>query len=116
MNSSFSGGDEGLLGDENSIKELTLVLLSYSNALVSTGGAEGDGGVIVTLEDQLVLDIGVQLDSDTINHVNVLDLLTTEEVLNIKSLLVLGAESIDREMGVDQFHSVHEALYISAYN
>ena len=116
MNSFFSGGNEGLLGDENSIKELTLVLLSDSDALVGTGGAEGDGGVIVTLEDELVFDIGVKLDSDTLNHINVLDLLTTEEVLNIKRLLVLGAESIDREMGVDQFHFVHEALYISAYN
>jgi hypothetical protein len=113
MNSFFTRGNEGLLGDENSVKEFTLVLLSDSNALVGTGGAEGDGGVIVSLEDELVLDIGVQSDGDTINHVNVLDLLTTEEVLDIKSLLVLGADSVDGEMGIDQFHSVHEALYIS---
>jgi hypothetical protein len=116
MNSFFSGGNEGLLGDENSIKELTLVLLSYSDALVGTGGAKGDGSVVVTLEDELVLDIGVESNGDTLNHIDVLDLLSTEEVLNIKSLLVLGADSVDGEMGIDQFHFVHEALYISAYN
>jgi len=110
------GLNEGLFGDENSVKELTLIFLSDSDALVDAGGAEGNVGVIVSGEDELILDIGVKFDGDTLNHIDVLDLFSTQEVLDINGLLVLGADGVDGEMSVDQFHAVNEALYMEAYN
>ena len=83
MCSIFLGGDEALLGDEDTIEELTLILLSNLDRLADAGAAEGDSGVVETLEDNLILEFGVGLDGNTGEHVNVLDLFTSEEVLDI---------------------------------
>ena len=106
----FSLLDDVLVGDENTIKELTLVLLADSDRLADAGAAEGDSGVVESLEDNLILDIGVGLDGDSGEHVNVLDLFTSEEVLDIDAGSVGGDDAVDGEMGVYGSHFVLETL------
>jgi len=79
----FSLFDNILVGDENTIEELTLILLSDFDSLADAGATEGEGSVVESLEDNLILELGVGLDGNTGEHVNVLDLFTSEEVLDI---------------------------------
>tara|TARA_B110001450_G_scaffold244574_1_gene256856 strand:- start:610 stop:873 length:264 start_codon:yes stop_codon:yes gene_type:complete len=76
------------------------------------GAAEGDGGVIDTLEDQLVLNIlrWVHLDSASWLHLDEMGFLSTQEVLDFNLRFVLGNNGSDREMSMDHFHSVSETL------
>ena len=48
---------EGLLGDEDTIEELSLILGSDLADLGDSGAAEGDESVVETIEDKLILDI-----------------------------------------------------------
>jgi hypothetical protein len=106
----FSLFDNVLVGDENTIEELTFILLSDLNRLADASAAEGDSGVVEALEDNLVLDIGVVLNSDSGDHVNVLDLFTSEEVLDIDAVTVSGDDAVNGEMSVYGSHFVLETL------
>jgi hypothetical protein len=76
------------------------------------GAAEGDGGVIDTLEDQLVLNIlrWVHHDSASWLHLDEMRFLSTQEVLDFNLRFILGNDGGDREMSMDHFHSVSESL------
>ena len=78
--------------------------------MADAGAAEGDSGVVESLEDNFVLEIGVGLDGDSGEHVNVLDLFTSEEVLHINARAVGGDDAVDGEMGVYGSHFVLETL------
>ena len=106
----FLGLDEGLLGDEDSVEELTLVLATDSADLLDLGAAEGESGVVDTVEDKLTLDIWVEGNLSSLGHGDELVLLATEEVLDSDAAAVLGDDDVDGEMGVYQSHLVSEAL------
>ena len=53
----FLGVNEGLLGDEDSVEELTLILAADSADLLDLGAGEGNSGDVSTIEDKLTLDI-----------------------------------------------------------
>ena len=106
----LSGLNEGLLRDEDSVEELTLVLAADSADLLDLGAAEGEGSVVNTVEDELTLDVVVELDSSASLHDDVLVLLTTEEVLDGDAGAVLGDDNVDGEMSVHESHLVAEAL------
>ena len=110
MCSFFLGGDEALLGDEDTIEELTLILVSNVDGLADSSTAERDSGVIEAFEDEFVLNISGESDSDTGEHVNVLDLLTSEEVLDIDARSILGDDAVNGEMSMDGSHLVHESF------
>ena len=76
------------------------------------GAAEGDGGVVNTLEDQLVLDIlgWVHLNSASWLHLDEMGLLSSQEVFDFNLGFVLGNNGSDREMCMYHFHSVSEAF------
>ena len=110
MESLFLGFDEALLGDEDTIEELTFILISDVNGLADLGAGEGDGGVVEAFEDEFILDLDGESDGNTVGHVNVLDLLTSEEVLDVDAGSVLGDDAVNGEMSVDGSHLVHEAF------
>ena len=112
------GGGEGLLGDEDSIEELTLILVTDVADLADLGAAEGDGGVVETVEDELVLDVLGGEDSAAGLEVDEVALLSAEEVLDLNLLLVLGDDGVDGEMRVHESHLVAVALQLKpvSYN
>lgn len=107
----FLGVDQELLRDEDAIKELTLVLASDSADLLDLGAAEGQSGIVNSIEDQLSLNVFALSDSGALAHCDKLVLLATKEILNGDASSVLGDGNIDWEMGVDQSHLVAEALH-----
>jgi hypothetical protein len=104
------GLNEGLLGNEDAIKELTLVLATNSADLLDLRAAEGEGGVVDTVEVELTFDFWVEGNLGSLGHLDELVLLATEEVLDGDTAAVLGDHDIDGEMGVYQSHLVSEAL------
>ena len=104
------GFDEGLLGNEDSIKELTVILACNSANLLDLGAAKRESAVIDTIEDELSLDIVTDSDLGASLHLNELVLLCAEEVLNSDAGTVLGDDDVDGEMSVYQSHFVAEAL------
>merc|ERR1712022_58984 len=69
-----------------------------------------DSCVIETFEDKFVLDIYVVSDGNTLDHVDVLDVLATKEVLDLNAGAILGDDGVDGEMSIYQPHFVHKAL------
>ena len=76
------------------------------------GAAEGDLGVVDSLEDKLVLHIlgSGHLNGAALLHLDQVGFLSTEEVLDFDLLLVLGDECGNGEMCMYHLHSVSEAL------
>ena len=76
--------DSSLLGDVDTIQELSNILSSGLADLADTGAALGEGGVIVSFEDELVLDLGSWSKSNlgATKHWDKLVLLTSQEVLD----------------------------------
>ena len=103
--------DVGLLGDEDTIEEFTLILASYSADLLDLGAHLGESCEVNAVEDKFALDIGRVGDLGAALHVDDLVLLSTQEVLDSDGGAVLGDDNVDGEMSVDQSHFVAEALY-----
>jgi hypothetical protein len=108
--SQFFRCDESLLGDEDTIKELTFIFVSNVNSLADTGAAERKVTVVSSLEDHAVLDLSAEFDGDSLDHVDVMDLLSTDEVLDVDARAILGDDAVDGEMSVNASHFVLEAL------
>lgn len=104
--------DELLGGDEDTVQEFSLILLLDEADAGDLGAAEGHGGVVDTLEHELVLHVlrWVHLDSASWLHLDKVGLLSTQEVFDFDLGFVLGDNGSDREMCVNHFHSVSEAL------
>lgn len=105
--------DELLGGNEDTIQEFSLILLLDLADTGDLGAAEGDLGVVDSLEDELVLHVlgGGHLDSAALLHLDQVRLLSSQEVLDFDLLLVLGDECSDWEMCMNHLHSVSEALF-----
>ena len=54
-NSLFFGFDKSLLRDEDTVEELTLILVSNFDGLVNTGAAEREGSVVNSIENECIL-------------------------------------------------------------
>ena len=109
--SSLNGGGEGLLGDEDTIEELTLILLADLANLADTGAGLGKETDVSAVEDELILDILRGIDGAALVELDNVGLLTTEEVLDLDVLAVLGDDSGNGEMRMHKSHLVSEALY-----
>jgi len=109
-NGSVSWGDEGLLGDEDAIQELSLILVSDTASLACPGASEGKSSIIWSIEDKLILNVRRLSDSCTWWKLNVVRFLTTQEVNNIERLLVLWDHNVDGEVIVHKSHLISEAL------
>jgi len=104
------GGGQGLLGDEDTIEEFTLVLGADLADLRDLGAGEGDHGVVEAVENELVLDVLGGVDGATGLEMDEVTLLSTKEVLDLNLLLVLGDVGVNGEMCVHESHLVAEAL------
>lgn len=110
LKKSFAGLGEALLGDVNTIQELTLVLCADAARLGDLGAHEGDHGVVIAFEDEFVLDVSAEPEGDTSLHDDLVDLATTQEVLHLNGLAVFGNSGIDGEVSVYESHLVDVAL------
>jgi len=102
--------DEGLLGNENSVEELTLILAANPADLLDLGAAERKSSVVDSVEDDLTLDFVGVADDGAAHHLDDLVLLATKEVLDGDLGSVLGDNDVDGEMSVNESHFVAEAL------
>ena len=106
----FFGFNEGLLGNEDAIKELTLVLASYSANLLDLRAAKGESSDVDSIKDELTLLFFALNNLAAGSHVDKLVLLATKEILNSDAGSILGDGDIDGEMSVNQSHLEAEAL------
>ena len=104
------GFNEGLLGNEDAIKELTLVLASYSANLLDLRAAKGESSDVDSIKDELTLLFFAFSNLAASSHVDKLVLLATKEILNSDAGSILGDGDVDGEMSVDQSHLEAEAL------
>ena len=98
------------LGDVDTVEELSVILAADLADLGNLGAGEGHVLVVDALEDELVLEVGVELDGGAGEEIDLLDLFATEEVLDFDGSAVLGDDDVDGEMGVHQSHLVSVAL------
>ena len=104
------GFNEGLLGNEDAVKELTLVLASNSANLLDLRAAKRESSDVDSVKDKLTLLLFALDNLAAWGHVDELVLLTTKEVFNSDTGSVLGDGDVDGEMGVNQSHFEAEAL------
>jgi len=98
--------DLTLLGDVDTIQELTDILVLDGGGLLDVGSGLGDVAEIVTDQgDLILLLLGVE-DGDTLQHRDLHDDLLTQEVADLDGLLIIGNNDVDGEMGVDEAHLV----------
>lgn len=74
--------DDGLLGDEDTVEELTLILATDSAHLLDLRAGKGDGLVVNAIEDDLTLYISGKGRLGVTSHLDDLVLLATQEVLD----------------------------------
>lgn len=106
----LDGLDDGLVGDEDAVQELTLVLGADLAALGDLGAAERQSLLVNALEDDLVLDLGAEAGLAAWLEHDSLDVATTQEVLELDPGAVLGNGGVDGEMSVDESHLVEDTL------
>jgi len=101
---------KGLLADEDTIEELTLVLVSDLAHLADSGAGLGEKTVVNAVEDEFILDVLGEEDLASGVELDQVRFLSTQEVLDFDLLLVLGDDGSDGEMRMDKSHLVAEAL------
>ena len=99
-----------LFRDIDTIEELAHILASNVDDLSDFSRGERDVLVVNAFDDELVLDVGGEGDGAAGEEVDLLDLFSADEVLDLDGTLVLGDGGVDGEMGVDQSHLVLETL------
>lgn len=98
--------NETLLGDVDTIQELTDILVADSGDLLDISSGLGDSLDGVTRDDKLVLLGRRDLDGNTLSDLDVTDTLLTQEVSDLNDLTVVDDVDVDGEMRVDVSHLV----------
>ena len=98
--------NETLLGDVDTIQELTDILVADSGDLLDISSGLGDSLDGVTRNDKLVLLGRRDLDGNTLSDLDVTDTLLTQEVSDLNDLTVVDDVDVDGEMRVDVSHLV----------
>ena len=101
---------ESLLGNENTIEEFTLILVSDVANLRDLSAWKGNGSITDSVENEFILDVFGEVDGATWLEDDQVSLLTTQEVFDLELFLVLGDDDIDGEMCMYESHFVSEAL------
>ena len=107
---SVAGLDDGSVGDEDAVQELALVLCADLAGLGNLGAGQGEGSLVDAFEDKFVLGVDGLLNGAAGGHDDLLDVATTEEVLDLNGLEVLGGLRGHGEMRVHESHLVEDAL------
>ena len=106
-----SSVDVSSLGDVDSVEELSVVLVADLADLGDLGAGEGDVLVVDALEDDLVLEVGVELHGGACEQLDFLGLLAAEEVLDFDGSAVLGDHDVDGEVSVHESHLISVTLH-----
>ena len=104
-----------LLRHVDTIQELSVILVSDLANLGDLGAGQRQVLVVNTIEDHLILELWAHLAGAAWEHLDLLDLLSAQEVLDFNALSVLGDRNVDGEMGVYQSHFVSEPLNTIKY-
>jgi hypothetical protein len=99
-----------LLGNEDTIEELTFILLTNLTELADLGARLRKSSNIDTIEDEFVLDVLGLEDSAARGELDEMRFSTSEEVLDLKRLLILSNDSGNGEMCIYESHLVSETL------
>jgi hypothetical protein len=78
--------------------------------LADSGGAEGNEVVVDSVDNELVLGGLGKLNGASGVEVDEMTFLSSEEVLDLNLLLILGDDGVDGEMCMYHSHLVSEAL------
>jgi hypothetical protein len=78
----FLGVGESLLGNENTIKEFSLVLISNTAYLVDSRAGKGDTGNINSVENKLILNVLGGVHGGVWGEDDEMGFLSTKEVLD----------------------------------
>ena len=112
----FSGLLEALVGNIDSIEELSVILVTDLGALGDLGASDGNVLVVNSFDDNLVLESLTELDAASGHHHGLEDLLSTKEILDLDERSVFGDDGVNREMSVNTSHLISEALFIIIIN
>lgn len=104
------GLDDVALGNENTIQELTLILGADLAGLAELSAGEGDGSLVVTFEDKLVLNISGGAGLDAVLADDLVDLAAAKEVSQLNVGAISGNSGVDWEVSVDESHLVLNTL------
>jgi len=107
---SLRGELSGLLSHVDTVEELTFILLADLANLADLGAGEGDGSVVNTAEDKLILDIFGKNALDAGLHLDLPGVSTAQEVVDLNVGSGGVNFSVNREMSIHQFHLVSEDL------
>lgn len=100
-------GHRSLLGDVDSIKELTQILVADVGLSLNLSGSEGNQGNIVSTELNLILNI-VRTDIlHALEKLNLTHPLLSKEVTNLNN--VAGKSDIDGKVRVYEAHLINES-------
>lgn len=95
-----------LLGNVDTIKELSDILVSDSARLLDVSTSLGDVLDRVTDDAELILLVGGDLGGAALEDGDLSDVLLSEEVSDLDNSAVLDEVDVDGEMGVDVSHLV----------
>jgi len=104
------GANDTLLGDVDTIQELTDITVRDSARVVEERARARDVLDRVSSENELVLDIGGLLALHTLKHRDGANALLAEEVTDLHESSTLLKVDVDGEMGVHKTHLVLETL------
>jgi hypothetical protein len=102
-----------LLWDVDSIQKLSVVLVSDVAWLGNLGAGEWEVLDINTFEDNLILEFSTHLAWAAGKHINLVNLLSSQEVLDFKGFTVFGDNDVNGEVSMYESHLVSVALYIN---
>ena len=103
-------GGEGLLRNEDTIQELSLILVADVASLVGSSAGKGERGIVNSVENELILNVLGLEDSGAWWKLNEMRFLSSKEVSDFKNILLLADDTIDGEVIVHKSHLVSEAL------
>ena len=103
-------GGEGLLRNEDTIQELSLILVADVASLVGSSAGKGERGIVNSVENELILNVLGLEDSGAWWKLNEMRFLSSKEVSDFKNILLLADDTVDGEVIVHKSHLVSEAL------
>ena len=100
--------DGGLLGDVDTVQELSDILVLDSSALLDSGSGLGDGFDVVSRDEELILHGLGDFDSDSWGHWDDSEELLAQEVSDFEDVTALDNGAVDGEMSVRRSELVSE--------
>ena len=100
--------DGGLLGDVDTVQELSDILVLDSGALLDSGSGLGHGLDVVSGDVELVLHGLGDLNSDSLGHWHDSEELLAQEVSDFEDVAALDDGAVDGEMSVGGSELVSE--------